>query len=80
MARIQGSSSLGRISESFRQIDSRLSRRYEGTGLGLPLAKQLVELHGGTIELASALGAGTTATVTFPASRIVAPAKVCIAA
>ena len=58
--------------ESFRQIDSRLSRRYEGAGLGLPLTKQLVELHGGTIALDSRAGQGTTATVTFPAARVVA--------
>jgi signal transduction histidine kinase len=58
--------------ESFRQIDSRLSRRYEGAGLGLPLTKQLVERHGGTIALESRVGEGTTATVTFPAARVVA--------
>ena len=54
----------------FAQIDSQLSRRYEGTGLGLPLTKSLVELHGGTLELESELGAGTTVTVTFPVHRI----------
>ena len=37
--------------EPFGQIDSRLSRKYEGTGLGLPLAKHLVELHGGTLTI-----------------------------
>src|SRR6185503_16794272 len=56
--------------ESFRQIDSRLSRRYEGAGLGLPLTKQLVERHGGTIALDSKMGEGTIATVTFPAERV----------
>jgi signal transduction histidine kinase len=58
--------------ESFRQIDSRLSRRYEGAGIGLPLTKQLVERHGGTIALDSRVGEGTTATVTFPAERTIA--------
>jgi signal transduction histidine kinase len=58
--------------ESFRQIDSHLSRRYEGAGLGLPLTKQLVERHGGTIALESRVGEGTTATVTFPAARVIA--------
>ena len=41
--------------EPFRQIDHALSRSYEGTGLGLPLAKLLVEKHGGTLTLESAL-------------------------
>ena len=53
--------------ERFGQVDSRLSRSYEGTGLGLPLAKQLTELHGGTLELESTVGVGTT--VTAHASR-----------
>ena len=43
--------------------------RTEGTGLGLPLAKSLVELHGGTLELRSTLGRGTDDTANFPASR-----------
>lgn len=56
--------------ERFGQVDSRLSRKYEGAGLGLPLAKQLTELHGGRLELVSAPGAGTTATVILPASTL----------
>jgi signal transduction histidine kinase len=56
--------------ESFTQIDSKLSRKYEGTGLGLPLARHLVELHGGTLSLASKPGAGTTAIVRLPQSRV----------
>lgn len=43
-----------------------------GTGLGLPLAKAMVELHGGTLELDSELGQGTTVTITFPARRVIA--------
>jgi two-component system cell cycle sensor histidine kinase PleC len=50
----------------FGQVDSRLARRFEGTGLGLPLAKSLVELHGGTLAIESAPGAGTTVTVILP--------------
>ncbi|MBL8698948.1 MAG: HAMP domain-containing protein [Alphaproteobacteria bacterium] len=50
----------------FGQVDSRLARKYEGTGLGLPLTKAFVELHGGTLAIDSARGAGTTVTVTFP--------------
>jgi signal transduction histidine kinase len=56
--------------EPFRQIDNALSRSYEGTGLGLPLAKMLVEKHGGSLALESALGIGTTVTVVLPASRL----------
>ena len=53
----------------FGQIDSGLNRKYEGTGLGLPLTKALVEQHGGDFELESRLGAGTTVTVRFPPNR-----------
>jgi signal transduction histidine kinase len=55
----------------FGQIDSALSRKHAGTGLGLPLAKELAELHGGTLAIASEVGTGTTVTVTFPPARIV---------
>jgi signal transduction histidine kinase len=55
--------------EPFGQIDSRLARKYEGVGLGLPLSKKLVEMHGGTLEIDSALGEGTTVTVRLPAER-----------
>jgi signal transduction histidine kinase len=55
----------------FGQIDSSLSRKHAGTGLGLPLTKNLIELHGGDLELASALGVGTTAIVRLPAARVV---------
>jgi signal transduction histidine kinase len=53
--------------QPFRQLDGSLARKYEGTGLGLPLTKCLVELHGGTLDIASAPGAGTTVTVWLPA-------------
>tara|TARA_R110000868_G_scaffold1253_4_gene9684 strand:- start:2377 stop:4665 length:2289 start_codon:yes stop_codon:yes gene_type:complete len=55
----------------FRQIDSALNREYEGTGLGLPLARGLTELHGGTIEIESKLGHGTAVTIRLPASRVI---------
>jgi PAS domain S-box-containing protein len=58
--------------EPFQQVTSSLSRTNEGTGLGLPLTKTLVELHGGRLDIASAPGRGTTVTVTFPASRSLA--------
>jgi signal transduction histidine kinase len=57
--------------EPFGQIDSTISRKYEGTGLGLPLAKRLVELHGGTLTVESALGVGTTVTIMLPRERVV---------
>jgi signal transduction histidine kinase len=53
--------------ERFGQVDS----RFEGTGLGLPVAKQLVELHGGTLAIESAIEKGTRVTITLPTSRVV---------
>ncbi|WP_417623663.1 ATP-binding protein [Paremcibacter congregatus] len=53
----------------FGQVDSGLNRRHLGTGLGLPLAKSLVELHGGTLNVHSIVNKGTTVTVTLPANR-----------
>lgn len=58
----------------FGQIDGTLSRTHDGTGLGLPLTKSLVESHEGSFELESTVGVGTTVTVRFPANRIVATA------
>jgi signal transduction histidine kinase len=54
----------------FRQIDNRLARAYEGTGLGLPLVKSLTELHDGTVSIESTLGKGTTVVVNLPPSRV----------
>ena len=56
--------------EKFGQIDAKLSRKYEGSGLGLPLTKALIERHGGTLEIRSAPNAGTTVTATFPPARV----------
>jgi signal transduction histidine kinase len=56
--------------EPFGQVGDPLVKEDIGTGLGLPLTKALVELHGGTIEFASLPGLGTTATVKLPTSRI----------
>ena len=49
----------------FGQVDASLSRRHEGTGLGLPLAKRLVELHGGRLDIDSTPGVGTCVTLTL---------------
>jgi two-component system, cell cycle sensor histidine kinase PleC len=59
----------------FGQIDSSWSRKYPGSGLGLPLTIELVELHGGTLRIDSRKSVGTTVTVSFPADRSVAPAR-----
>jgi PAS domain S-box-containing protein len=56
----------------FGQVDQGLARRHEGTGLGLPLVRRMIELHQGQLSLSSARGKGTTATLHFPANRIIA--------
>jgi PAS domain S-box-containing protein len=58
----------------FGQIDGRHDKKFAGTGLGLPLAKSLVELHGGSLDLESELGQGTRVTLRFPAGRVL-PAR-----
>ena len=58
-----------RVLRPFEQVDSSLNRRFEGTGLGLPLVKSMVDLHGGTFRLQSAVGIGTTAAAEFPPAR-----------
>jgi PAS domain S-box-containing protein len=55
--------------EPFGQVDARLAREHEGTGLGLPLAQRLTELHGGSLRIVSAKGSGTTVTVILPPER-----------
>jgi len=60
-----------RALERFGQIDSSLSRRFDGAGLGLPLSKALMELHGGTLEIKSAPGEGTIVLVTLPRERLI---------
>jgi signal transduction histidine kinase len=57
-----------RALEIFGQLDSMRSRRFPGSGLGLPLARQLVELHHGTLDIASVPGDGTVVTVRLPAA------------
>ena len=60
----------------FGQIDTRLARRYEGTGLGLPLVNSIVELHGGELQIDSVPGQGTAVTIFLPRQAALAPAEV----
>ncbi len=57
---------MAKLFKAFSQIDSSLARKFEGTGLGLAMVKQLAELHGGTVAVASAEGAGARFTVWLP--------------
>jgi PAS domain S-box-containing protein len=56
--------------EPFRQLDNSLARRFEGAGLGLPIAHSLVALHGGALRIESAVNEGTRVFVTLPPSRV----------
>ena len=66
-------SDIPRALEPFVQLDTGLSRQFQGTGLGLPLASRLAELHGGSLELQSRRGVGTVVSVTLPQARCVRP-------
>lgn len=67
-------SDLKAIFEPFRQADSSLSRKQEGSGLGVPLAKALLRLHGGDLEIRSEPDIGTTVSIVLPANRAIANA------
>ena len=54
----------------FGQIDGELARQHDGTGLGLPIAKSLVELHGGELTIESAKGKGTAVNIWLPEERV----------
>jgi signal transduction histidine kinase len=62
---------LPRVLAPFGQVDSSLTRRYQGTGLGLPLVNSLAQLHGGTIDIDSRRGGGTRVVVRLPAARVI---------
>jgi signal transduction histidine kinase len=62
---------LPRVFEAFWQADNARNRKADGTGLGLPLVKKLVEMHDGTVDIASEIGVGTRAVVCFPESRTI---------
>ena len=67
---------LERVLSPFEQVADHLTKENEGTGLGLPIARALIELHGGNLTLSSDLGIGTTVALRLPPERIhsVAPA------
>jgi signal transduction histidine kinase/CheY-like chemotaxis protein len=57
---------MDKLFQSFVQIDSSLSRQYAGTGLGLALAKRIVEMHGGTVSVQSEVSRGSCFTIALP--------------
>lgn len=59
------------IFEPFTQVDSTLGRKHDGTGLGLPIVKAIMERHEGWVELKSDPGRGTSVSIVFPASRMI---------
>jgi signal transduction histidine kinase len=66
-----GPADLDRVLRPFEQVDSSIARSHQGTGLGLPLVKAIMELHDGKLEMKSELGVGTQVIVTFPPYRAV---------
>lgn len=61
---------LPRVLVPFAQVDNDITRKTDGTGLGLPIARQFAELHGGSLSLESVQGRGTTVTVRLPGRRL----------
>ncbi len=59
------------VMQPFGQIDAKLDRKYEGTGLGLPLVKSMIDMHEGTLDIDTAIGRGTTVTFTLPPECVV---------
>jgi PAS domain S-box-containing protein len=62
---------LPRVLVPFAQVDNDITRRTNGTGLGLPIAKQFADLHGGSLSIESVEGQGTTVTVRLPGERLI---------
>ncbi len=61
---------IAKVLQPFGQVESTISRNREGTGLGLPLAKSFLEIQGGSLDVDSRLGEGTTVTLRLPAERL----------
>ena len=66
---------LPKVLEPFGQVHDILTRSHEGSGLGLHLAKSFTELHGGTLNIESTLGEGTSVFLMFPKDRTASTAK-----
>jgi signal transduction histidine kinase len=64
---------MARLFQPFTQLDSRLARQHEGSGLGLALAARMVEMHGGSITVESTVGSGTSFFVHVPVGKPVRP-------
>jgi signal transduction histidine kinase len=64
---------LERVLQPFEQVGNAMISNSGGTGLGLPLARELMLLHGGNLTLASMPGIGTTVTIVFPEERVLGP-------
>ena len=62
---------IGRVLRPFEQVEGSLARRHGGTGLGLPYAERLAQLHGGKLTIESVLGRGTAATIWLPRERFI---------
>jgi signal transduction histidine kinase len=65
------SDDIPRIQQPFVQLDDVATKRYEGTGLGIPLALAIAKLHGGSLNFQSRQGMGTTVTLTLPVERVI---------
>ncbi|MBM3525560.1 MAG: PAS domain-containing sensor histidine kinase, partial [Alphaproteobacteria bacterium] len=63
---------ISRLGQRFEQVDNTMTRRKEGTGLGLALCRALAELHKGAITIASEVGQGTTVIVRLPRGNVAA--------
>jgi signal transduction histidine kinase len=68
---------LDRVLEPFGQVEDHLTRQTEGVGLGLPLARAMIAMHGGRLTLTSEVGVGTVVQVSLPAARLRATPTEC---
>jgi signal transduction histidine kinase len=70
---------IDRVFTPFVQVGNLYTRKQEGTGLGLPLTKRMVDLHDGRLEIVSAVGQGTTVTARFPRERLLTSERTAVA-